>query len=322
MERGNANIVAEQRPQLILLAGPTAVGKTAIGVELAKLIGCEIVSADSRQVYSEMLIGTAAPTEDEMRGVPHHFVRYRSLTSPLNAFDYEQEVLAALPEIFARGNGRAILSGGSMMYLDAVSRGIDEMPTISDEVRTLVKSRLETDGLEALQRWLLELDPAYHAEASARGDIANPRRVVHAIEVCLEGGVPYSELRKGSAKERPFDVVKFALTRVRDELYCRIERRVDQMIADGLESEVRSLMHLRHHTTLDTVGYREMMQYADRTIDLAEAIRLIKRNTRHYAKKQLTWIKSDGGYKEIALSHTTTAESAARQIADALQEIK
>lgn len=281
---------------LIVLTGPTAVGKTGLAIRLAEMLGCEIISADSRQVYREMLIGTAAPTESEMARVRHHLVRCRSVVEPMNAFDYEQAVLSLLPEVFDRCHGRAILTGGSMMYVDAVLRGIDEMPDVPLDLRDALKAELAEKGLEHMQERLRALDPEYHATC----DLRNPRRVLHAIELCTVSGGPVSALRRGEAKERPFNAIKLAATRDRDELYERIDRRVDQMMADGLEDEVSSLAQYADLTALNTVGYREMFAYLRGEYDLAEAIRLIKRNTRHYAKKQLTWIKADGGYEPVS----------------------
>lgn len=282
--------------ELIVLTGPTAVGKTGMAIRLAEELGCEIISADSRQVYREMSIGTAAPTDDELRRVRHHLVRCRSVRQPMNAFDYEQAVTKILPEVFARGNGRAILTGGSMMYVDAILKGIDEMPDIPADLREELKNELERHGLGHMQEKLRGLDPEYYATC----DTKNPRRVLHAIELCIVSGGPVSALRRGEAKARPFKAIKLAATRERDELYERIDKRVDIMISDGLEDEVRSLADFSDLTPLNTVGYREMFAYLRGEYDRDEAIRLIKRNTRHYAKKQLTWIKADGGYTSVA----------------------
>lgn len=303
----------EGKCTLIVLTGPTAVGKTGLAIRLAEELGCEIISADSRQVYREMLIGTAAPTEAEMARVRHHLVRCRSVREPMNAFDYEQAVLNLLPDVFARCHGRAILTGGSMMYVDAVLRGIDEMPDIPQDLRDALKAELAEKGLEHMQERLRELDPEYHATC----DLRNPRRVLHAIELCTVSGGPVSALRSGEAKERPFNVIKLAATRERDELYDRIDRRVDQMMADGLEDEVRSLAQYSDLTPLNTVGYREMFAYLRGDYDLSEAIRLIKRNTRHYAKKQLTWIKADGGYTPVS---PDDADGAAEKIRNFLAQ--
>ncbi|MBQ3634531.1 MAG: tRNA (adenosine(37)-N6)-dimethylallyltransferase MiaA [Bacteroidales bacterium] len=282
--------------ELIVISGATASGKTAMAIELAERLGCEIVNADSRQVYKEMLIGTAAPTPEEMRGITHHMVRYRSVKCPMNAFDYEQEVMRLLPDAMRRGNGRAILAGGSMMYIDAIVKGIDEMPTISEETRKMVLERYEAEGLQAITEWLRSLDEKYYNEA----DLKNPRRVLHAIEICIENGGKVSDLRLGRAKERPFSIRKFCTSMERSELYKRIDSRVDKMIEAGLEEEVRSLTGFRDSSPLLTVGYREMMEYLDGNISLEEAIAKIKHNTHRYAKKQETWLKRDGDYVAVS----------------------
>lgn len=283
------------KPELIVITGPTAVGKTRVAIRLAEALGCEIVSADSRQVYREMSIGTAAPTADELARVPHHMVRCRSVRDPLNAYDFEQEVLKLLPGAFDRGGGRAVLAGGSLMYADAVCCGIDEMPDIPPELRADLKEQLDARGLEAMAEWLRQLDPVYCATA----DMKNPRRVLHALELCLVSGQAVSSLRRSIARERPFCVRKFAIMNTREELYSRINIRVDQMMEAGLLAEAQSLLPLQGLPALDTVGYRELFAHLRGLVDLDEAVRLIKRNTRHYAKKQLTWIRSDGGYSSL-----------------------
>lgn len=283
------------KPELIVIAGPTAVGKTAVAIRLAEALGCEIVSADSRQVYREMLIGTAAPTADELARVPHHMVRCRSVRDPLNAYDFEQEVLRLLPGAFKRGGGCAVLAGGSLMYVDAVCRGIDEMPDIPPALRAELKEQLEARGLEFMVERLCQLDPDYCATA----DMKNPRRVLHALELCLVSGQPVTSLRRSAVRERPFRVRKFAVMRPREELYSRIDIRVDQMMEAGLLAEAESLLPFQGLPPLDTVGYRELFAHLRGEVCLDEAVRLIKRNTRHYAKKQLTWIKSDGDYCNV-----------------------
>ena len=278
-------------------------GKTELSIRLAETLGCEIISADSRQIYSEMLIGTAAPTDAELRRTRHHLVRCRSARQPMNAFDYESAVMDILPGAFERGGGKAILTGGSMMYIDAVLKGIDEMPDIPEDLRQSLKDELAEKGLQHMQERLRELDPEYYNTV----DLMNPRRVLHAIELCIVSGQPVSALRKGATKERPFGIRKFAVMRPREELYARIDTRVDQMISAGLEDEVRNLLPMRNLTALQTVGYREMFSYLNGEYALDEAIRLIKRNTRHYAKKQLTWLKADGGYESIDPTNTEAA---------------
>lgn len=289
--------------ELIVLAGPTAVGKTETAIRLAEALGCEIISADSRQVYSEMEIGTAAPTTEELKRARHHMVRCRTVEYPMNAFDYEQSVMRILPGAFERGNGRAILTGGSMMYVDAVLRGIDEMPDIPEELRSELKEELESRGLAWMQERLRTMDPEYYKT----GDMKNPRRVLHAIELCIVSGRPASALRSGNTKRRPFRALKLAAMRPREELYERIELRVDRMMEAGLEQEAGRLVRYSHLTPLNTVGYREMFAYLNGEYPREEAIRLIKRNTRHYAKKQLTWIKADGEYEPISPVDTAAA---------------
>lgn len=221
----------------------------------------------------------------------------------MNAFDYESAVMELLPGAFERGSGKAILTGGSMMYIDAVLKGIDEMPDVPESLRDSLKEELAEKGLEYMQERLRELDPEYCETA----DLMNPRRVLHAIELCLVSGQPVSQLRKGEAKERPFEALKFAALRPREELYARIEARVDQMMSAGLEEEARSLLPMSGMTALQTVGYREMFAFMHGEYPREGAIRLIKRNTRHYAKKQLTWIKADGGYEEVNPADTEAA---------------
>lgn len=273
---------------LIVITGPTGSGKTALAIELARRLGCEIISADSRQLYKGMAIGTAAPTAAELAAAPHHMVDCLPPDAYYSAAEFERDVLRLLDRLFAKGN-YAILCGGSMMYVDAVCRGIDELPTISPEVRAAALSLLREGGIEAVRGRLRELDPEYEAQA----DLANHKRLVHALEICIEAGVPYSSLRTGRVKQRPFRIMKFAYDYPREELFGRINRRVDAMIAAGLPDEARSLMHLRHLNALNTVGYKEMFAYLDGKWDLAAATARMAKNTRVYAKKQLTWLRRD-----------------------------
>ncbi len=254
---------------------------------MAQALQCEIISADSRQVYKEMRIGTAVPSDAELQAAVHHMIQCRSVLNPMNAYDYEHEVMALLPEVFERGHGRAILCGGSMMYVDAVCHGIDDMPTISDATRNEVKQTFENQGLEHMQEWLKTLDPEYYATV----ELKNQRRVLHAIEICLESGKTCTELRKGAKKERPFNIKYEKIDLPREKLYARIDRRVDEMLSRGLLDEAKNLLPLSHLTPLNTVGYKELFAHLNGAYDLTEAVRLIKRNTRHYAKKQITWLK-------------------------------
>ncbi len=275
-------------PTLIVITGPTGVGKTAAAIEVAQQLGCDIINADSRQVFKGIPIGTAAPTPEEQALVHHHFVQFKELDEYYSAAQFEADVMALLPSLFKQGD-YVVICGGSMMYVDAVCRGIDQIPDISDEVRQAVKQEWQEQGLESLLKELQRFDPIYYEQV----DRLNPKRVVHAIEVCRQAGVPYSSLRTGQAKPRPFDIIKIGLNIERDLLFDRINRRVDAMIEQGLEIEARSVYHLRHLNSLNTVGYKEMFAWFDGTMDHHTAIERIKKNTRVYAKKQLTWFKRD-----------------------------
>ncbi|MBO5539794.1 MAG: tRNA (adenosine(37)-N6)-dimethylallyltransferase MiaA [Muribaculaceae bacterium] len=274
--------------KLIVITGPTAVGKTAAAIALAERLHCHIINADSRQVYRGMPIATAAPTPAELARVPHHFVACKELDESYNAWQYEQDVMSLLPQLWA-GSDTVVMCGGSMMYVDAVCNGIDDMPDISPEVRQAVKQQLASQGLESLVAELEQLDPPLAASI----DRHNTVRVCHAVEVCRQTGVPYSTLRTGRRKERPFEIVKIGLNMARDQLYDRINRRVDAMVEAGLEDEARRLLPLRHLNALNTVGLKEMFAYLDGTMDRTTAIERIKKNTRVYAKKQLTWLRRD-----------------------------
>ena len=278
----------DQRPTLIVLLGPTGVGKTALGIQLALQLGCSILSADSRQIYRELPIGTAAPTPEERAAVPHYFVGTHSVTEGYSAASYEADVLRLLEGLFV-DHPIQLLSGGSMMYIDAVCRGIDEIPDVDPAIRTEVWHRYETQGLAPILTELEQLDPRYYATV----DHQNYKRVLHGYEVCLSTGRPFSSFHTGQAKHRPFDIIKIGLTREREELYARIDERVLQMMSLGLEAEARAVYPHRHLNALNTVGYKELFAYFDGTVSLDEAIRLIQRNSRHYARKQLTWWKRD-----------------------------
>lgn len=276
------------RKKLIVLLGPTAVGKTELSLQLAERLGCPIISADSRQLYRDMVVATAAPTREQLARVPHHFIGTLSLTDYYSAAQYEADALALIERLFTR-HDTLLLTGGSMMYIDAVCNGIDEIPTISEEVRRAVVTRYEEEGLDVLLEELQRLDPDFYEKVDRR----NPKRVIHAVEICRMTGQPYSSLRTETKKERPFDIVKIGLTRPREELYGRINSRVDAMMRDGLEAEARRLYPYRHLNALNTVGYKEMFAYFDGTYDLPTAVEKIKRNTRVYARKQMTWFRRD-----------------------------
>lgn len=273
---------------LIVLTGPTAVGKTAVSLDIAKHFGIPVINADSRQIFKELRIGTARPTEAEMEEVKHYFVGTLGIEDYYSASLYEQQVLELLEKEF-QSHDYALLSGGSMMYIDAVCDGIDDIPTIDDDTRALMKQRLKDEGLEALVEELKRLDPEYYEIV----DRQNPRRVVHALEICVMTGKTYTSFRKRSKKERPFRIIKIGLDRPREELYQRINARVDKMMSDGLLDEVKALYPKKELNALNTVGYKELFDYLDGRWPLEEAVERIKGNTRRYARKQLTWYKKD-----------------------------
>lgn len=275
-------------PTLIVITGPTGSGKTALSLSVAKKLNCHILSADSRQLYREIPIGTAAPTIEELQEAPHHFVGTLGLEDYYSAAQYESDALSLLGQLWQE-NRYAVMCGGSMMYVDAVCRGIDELPTISAAIREKAMAIYEEGGLSLLQKTLQRLDPEYYEIV----DKNNHKRLVHAIEIIMEAGVPYSSLRTGEVKQRDFRIVKVAINYEREQLFDRINRRVDKMIAEGLEEEARRVYHLRHLNSLNTVGYKEMFAYFDGTMDYETAIARIAKNTRVYAKKQLTWLKKD-----------------------------
>ena len=273
---------------LIVITGPTGVGKTATAIGLAQRLHCDIINADSRQIYRGIPICTAAPTPEELSAVRHHFVAFKDLEESYSAAQFESDVMALLPSLWQQGDC-VVMCGGSMLYVDAVCRGIDLLPDISAEVRTAVKEKLQREGLESLMKELEQLDPQYAATI----DRKNTSRVCHGVEICRQAGVPYSTLRTGTAKRRDFRIIKLALNIERDQLFSRINQRVDRMIEAGLEQEARSVFHLRHLNSLNTVGLKEMFAIFDGTMDRKTAIERMKKNTRVYAKKQLTWYRRD-----------------------------
>ncbi|TPE44525.1 tRNA (adenosine(37)-N6)-dimethylallyltransferase MiaA [Pontibacter mangrovi] len=269
---------------LVVVVGPTAVGKTDLCVQLARHFQTEIISADSRQFFREMSIGTAKPSPAEQQGVKHHFVDSHSITEEYSAGAFEQDVLALLERLFQE-HEVVIMTGGSGLYVRAVLEGMDEMPEIDPQVRAQLAEQYEQEGLQPLLFILQQLDPVYFAQV----DKANPQRVVRALEVCLGSGKPYSSFRRSEGQERPFHIIKIGLNRDRAELYSRIDQRMDLMLAQGLSDEAKSLYPYREHNALQTVGYKEIFEYLEGKYDWDEAVRLLKRNSRRYAKRQLTW---------------------------------
>ena len=273
---------------LFVLIGPTGVGKTELSLSIAEMLGCDIVSADSRQMYADLKIGTAAPTSKELARVRHHFVGQLALTDYYSAARYEEEAMECLSKLFTQ-NDYALLTGGSMMYVDAVCKGIDDIPTVDAETRSFMMERYEKEGLETLCAELRLLDPEYYRTV----DLKNPKRVIHALEICHMTGKTYTSYRTQSYKERPFRIIKIGLRREREELYERINRRVEIMMEQGLLEEVRSVLPYRHLNSLNTVGYKELFMYLDGEWTLDFAIEKIKQNSRIYSRKQMTWFKRD-----------------------------
>lgn len=288
---------------LIVITGATASGKSAVALEVAQTIGCDIISADSRQLYRDIPIATAAPSADDLEKVNHHFIGTLDLHDYYSAAQYEADVVKLLPELWAK-NSVQVLCGGSMMYVDAVTDGIDALPTISEQVRQRVIDLYQSVGLEGLLAMLENLDPEYLRQA----DIANHRRIMHALEIILQSGEKYSALRKCAKVRRDFDILKVHISWPRPELFSRINKRVEQMIADGLEEEAIRVYSLRHLNALNTVGLKEMFAFFDGTMTRQEAIARIAKNTRVYAKKQLTWLARPTVRPSLPLSPTTVVK--------------
>ncbi|MDH6357255.1 tRNA (adenosine(37)-N6)-dimethylallyltransferase MiaA [Parabacteroides sp. PF5-9] len=273
---------------LLVLLGPTGVGKTDLSLRIAEYFQSPIISSDSRQVYKDLPIGTAAPTADQMARVKHYMIGMLSLTDYYSASQFEQDVLSLLHTLFQQ-HPVVVMTGGSMMYIDAVCKGIDDIPTISPEIRNAIYAQYERDGLQDILEELRQYDPVHYDEV----DRNNYKRVIHAVEICRMTGKPYSSFRTYSRKKRPFRIVKVGLTRDRDELYERINQRVDQMMGDGLLEEARRVYPFKYLNALNTVGYKELFHYFDGEWTLDQAIEKIKRNSRVYARKQMTWFKRD-----------------------------
>ena len=274
--------------RLIVVVGPTASGKTDLSIALARHYNAPILSTDSRQVYKGLPIGTAYPSAEQLQAVEHHFIAERELTEDFNCGQYEKEALERLDTLFKSVN-TIVAVGGSGLYIRALCEGMDSLPEADATLREQLATRLQNEGVECLSDQLRELDPEYYQIV----DRNNPARIMRALEVCLSSGQKYSELRKGERKERDFQIVKIGVSMPREQLYDRVNRRVEMMIAAGLEAEARSVLAYRHCNSLHTVGYSEMFDYFDGKTTLDEAIEQIKRNTRHYAKRQMTWFRRD-----------------------------
>lgn len=275
-------------PRLIVIIGPTAVGKTQISLNIAETFRCPIINADSRQIYRDIPIGTAAPTAEEQKRVKHFFVGQLALDEYYSAAHYEADVIKLLPQLF-QTHDNIVLTGGSMLYIDAVCKGLDDVPTVDKETRLKLKQKLQEEGLEKLVQELRLLDPAYYEAC----DKKNPKRVVHALEICYMTGKPFSSFHRNESKKRQFDIVKLGLQRKREDLFNRINSRVDVMMKQGWLDEARKVITYRHCNALNTVGYKELFKYLDNEWELNFALEKIRRNTRVYAKKQMTWFKRD-----------------------------
>ena len=278
---------------LVVVLGPTGVGKTELCLNIAKHLKSPIINADSRQIFAEMPIGTAAPTKEQQREVLHYFVGNHNITDYYSAAMFEEDAINTIDKLFKDGHNSVLMSGGSMMYIDAVCKGIDDIPTIDESTREKLKIEFERDGLDKLVDKLKVLDPEHWLIV----DKKNPRRVIHALEICMMTGKTYTSFRKNTNKKRPFNILKIGLNRDREELYERINKRVLNMIDEGLIDEVLQLYNFRNLNALNTVGYKEVFDYLDGLLTLDEATRQIQSNSRRYMRKQLTWFKRDESIK-------------------------
>jgi len=294
---------------LIVILGPTAVGKTALAIEIARKLNTEIISADSRQFFKELKIGVASPTKEELEQAKHHFIGNLSITDTYNVSKYENEALMCLDKIFMYKN-KVILTGGSGLYIDAICKGIDDLPDPVEEIREYVKELFAKEGIDALRNQLKILDPEYYYNS----DISNPKRMMRAIEVCLATGKTYSSLRLNYQKKRNFNIVKIGINRQREELYERINKRVDLMMETGLLEEVKNLYPYKHLNSLNTVGYKELFAFLDGEINLEMAIEKIKVNSRRYAKRQLTWFRRDTDINWFDIDNTDMILQFAEQL--------
>lgn len=296
-----------ENSKLVIITGPTAVGKTELSIQVAERLGCPIINADSRQIYKDIEIGTAAPTEEEMKRVKHYFVHSIELDEYYSAAKFEEDVLSLTGELF-KCHDCVVMTGGSMMYIDAVTNGIDDIPTIDEETRSLLKHRFEEEGLEPLLAELKLLDPEYYEIV----DKKNHKRVVHALEICYMTGQPYSSFRTKDKSQdenkRPFEIIKIGLRREREKLFERINKRVELMMEQGFMEEARRVYPLRHLNSLNTVGYKELFNVISGEWELGMATERIKKNTRVYAKKQMTWYKKDANMIWIDMDNKSVGE--------------
>ena len=277
---------------LIVIAGPTAIGKTSVSISLAKHFNCSVLSADSRQFYKKMNIGTAKPTDEEMQGVPHYFINSHSVNEDYNVGKYEMDSINLLDKLFIKDDV-VLLVGGSGLYIDAVCKGFDDLPEADETVRNKINKLYKEKGIEGLQHLLKELDELYYDKV----DLQNPQRISRALEVCMSTGKTYSSFRDGKIKQRNFTIIKIGLNTARETLYERINNRGDAMMENGFVEEVKSLQQYKHLNSLQTVGYRELFDYLEGKTELNSAVDLIKQNTRRYAKRQLTWFRRDAEIK-------------------------
>jgi len=291
LENINSSVDCQlKRPTLLVLLGPTGVGKTNISIRLAEYLGCPIVSSDSRQFYRELKVGTAAPDNEQLRRVKHYFIGTHSIHDEYNAGQYEQDAIQLLDELFLK-HKIVMLVGGSMMYIDAVCNGMDNIPAVDSDTRAFWQKQYADSGLEFIQNELKRLDPVHYDLV----DLKNPKRIIHALEICSLTGKPYSDLRTGERKLRNFNILKIGLNRPRPELYIRINERVDEMITDGLLPEAEKFYQYKNLNTLNTVGYKELYEYMDGNWTFDFAVNMIKQDSRRYAKRQMTWFNRDKG---------------------------
>lgn len=296
---------------LFVLLGPTAVGKTALALEIASLLKCPILNCDSRQIYKGMKIGTAAPTKEEQQRVKHYFVDILALDEYYSAAKYEEEAIQLI-ESLSSSHCNILLTGGSMMYIDAVCKGIDDIPTVDGEIRKQLKERYEREGIAHLLKELSIIDPTYYNEV----DHKNFKRIIHALEICHTSGKPYSSFRKKTVKERPFHIVKIGLRRERQELFDRINQRAEEMMKSGFLAEAKSLLPYQDYNSLNTVGYKELFKHLNGEWSLEMAVERIKKNTRVYAKKQMTWFQHD---PDIHWFHADSKEEILKFIQENMQ---